>query len=575
MLVLSLARTWSAGAQTMQQGAVPSAPAPTPTFDPARMAKPLSSSTTTQIEQGSLVYWGVCMACHGDQGQGMTDDWRSAYGLDANCWQSQCHGPHHPEEGFEIPRELYFPALANTGSLARFLTAKDMHDFILANMPWWNPASLTADEAWQLTAYVLKMKGVLPGRVILSEANGAEVLVRQLAPRPDDHIAESALAGALLLASLGLVLQSAWPRPTSASDLDQTTGPAANGVRVRPNFFAHLHPPAIPASQARWRYTLGAGGLGVFLCIVLVTTGLLEMFYYKPSPDQAGYSIQTITFLVPYGGFVRNLHYWAAQVLVVVAVVHLLRVVFTGASAARRFNYLLGLSLLLTILFFDFTGYALRWDEGVRWALVAGTNLIKAIPVIGEGAFRFMIGGSSLGPAALLHFYTWHIYGLGIIGGIFLVWHLFRVRRDGGIAAPQSGSSSTAGYIDRSDLVRREVLVMLVAGGLLVLLSAFVRAPIALPIRDNVIQMTEARAPWFFLWVQQLLRQGNAFLWGVLVPLLVILTLALSPYLLPRPHESQRGRWFPRGGRAAQVLTAVIFLILLVLTVLGFLNANG
>ena len=113
---------------------------------------------------------------------------------------------------------------------------------------------------------------------------------------------------------------------------------------MRPTFFHHLHPPSIPARQARFRYTLAAGGLAVFLVFILFVTGFLEVFYYIPTPDQAAASIQTLTFLVPYGGLVRNLHYWAAQFLIVVSIIHLLRVVMTGSySAPRRLNYLLGI----------------------------------------------------------------------------------------------------------------------------------------------------------------------------------------------------------------------------------------
>ena len=108
---------------------------------------------------------------------------------------------------------------------------------------------------------------------------------------------------------------------------------------MRPNFFHHLHPPTIPAAQSRWRYTLGAGGTGVFLLAVVGASGILEMFYYVPTPDQAALSIQTISYLVPFGGFVRNLHFWSAQFLVIVAAVHLARVIFTGAYAPpRAFN---------------------------------------------------------------------------------------------------------------------------------------------------------------------------------------------------------------------------------------------
>ncbi len=123
--------------------------------------------------------------------------------------------------------------------------------------------------------------------------------------------------------------------------------------------------------------------------LILLVTGILEMFYYIPTPDQAGASIQTLTFLVPYGGLVRNLHYWSAQFLIIVTLVHLLRVILTGAYAPpRRFNYLLGMGLLVLAILLDFTGYVLRWDEGIRWALVTVTNLVKSIPVAGNTIYR-------------------------------------------------------------------------------------------------------------------------------------------------------------------------------------------
>ncbi|HEY5158484.1 MAG TPA: cytochrome b N-terminal domain-containing protein, partial [Anaerolineales bacterium] len=233
---------------------------------------------------------------------------------------------------------------------------------------------------------------------------------------------------------------------------------------MRPSFIHHLHPPTIPARQARLRYTLAAGGLALFCMLVLLVTGILEMFYYIPTPDQAGSSIQTLTFLVPYGGLVRNLHYWSAQLLVVVTLVHLIRVIFTGSYAPpRRFNYLLGMGLLVLVVLLDFTGYVLRWDDGIRWALVAGTNLVRSIPLIGGGFYSILVGGSQPGPATLIRFYSWHIFGLTLAAGILVAWHAFRVRRDGGIAVPPPALRTDHNRITRYELVRREVLAMLLA----------------------------------------------------------------------------------------------------------------
>ncbi len=340
---------------------------------------------------------------------------------------------------------------------------------------------------------------------------------------------------------------------------------------MRPSFFDHLHPPSIPAEQARWRYTLGAGGTGVFLLLVVAATGILEMFYYVLTPEQAALSVQTITYLVPLGGFVRNLHFWSAQLLLLVSGIHLARVVLTGAYAPpRRFNYLLGLALFVFSILLDFTGYVLRWDQGVQWALVVGTNLIKTMPIVGQTLFVMLTGGAEVGASTLVRFYAWHIFALTLGAVILLVWHVFRVRRDGGIAVPPVALRRDSTRIPRAELVRREIAAMLFVGAGLILLAVFQPAPIAAPITYVAEISGEVRAPWFFLWVQQMLKWGDPFTWGVLVPLVVLALLAVLPYVLRGPVAAERGRWFPRSGRVAQVALAVIMLAVIVLTIAGW-----
>lgn len=348
---------------------------------------------------------------------------------------------------------------------------------------------------------------------------------------------------------------------------------------MRPSFFHHLHPPTLPAPQAQWRYTLGAGGLSVYFTLVLLVTGALEMFFYVPTPEQAAPSIQTLTFLVPYGWLVRNLHYWAAQGLIVAAVVHLLRVVFTGAYVPpRRFNYLLGLALLVLTLMLSFSGYVLRWDEGIRWALVAGTNLVKTIPILGDGLYGIVVGGDEPGPATLIRFYAWHIFGLTLLLIVAGVWHLFRVRRDGGIAAPPPPHRADPSRITRAQLVRREVLAALFASVALLALATLFAAPIAAPMSSpsSLSSFTsDARAPWFFLWVQRLLRWGDPFWMGVFIPLIILMVLTLLPYLFAHLPPMELGRWLPPGGRRAQMVMAAIALGLAVLTLLEWFPATN
>jgi quinol-cytochrome oxidoreductase complex cytochrome b subunit len=580
--MLLLVGWWSygvIGTYTASHSALTPAATPTTASNADRLAMPILSSPKypTQLDEGSLIYWKICLTCHGDRGQGLTDEWRAVFGEDQNCWTSKCHAPNHPPQGFFIPRDRLPPAIKGLGTLTRFNTGQELYDYIVASMPWWNPKSLTTEQAWQVTAYLLKMNGTLPGGLVLNATDASAVQVHHLVnTHPNDQTGQFILAALLILVVLIMILQTISIRKTASTlsgeaALQDVPAPA----RSRPSFLHHLHPPTIPAAQARWRYTLGTGGLAVFLFLVLLVTGILEMFYYIPQADRATISIQTIAHFVPYGGLIRNLHFWGAQALVLVLFIHLLRIAMTGAyKRPRRFNYLLGLSLLLLTLALDFTGYILRWDQGTSWALVVGTNLLKTVPGIGNQLYEFAIGGAQLGSSALIRFYSWHTFGLTLAMIIVVIWHIFRIRRDGGIAVPPPALRESDERITRFELVRREMLLMTIAAIVLVLLSIFWPAPITPPLTNATADLTNARAPWFFLWVQQLLKYGDPFLLGVLVPLILLMILILIPYIPPKPADSELGRWFPKGGRVVQILIALLTLLLIGLTIWALLPAK-
>jgi quinol-cytochrome oxidoreductase complex cytochrome b subunit len=526
----------------------------TPTFDSSRLVQPPTVVPPVQADNGAQVYWGMCMSCHGDRGQGLKDEWRNSYPLEErDCWQSGCHGSDAPENSFEIP-QTGIPALAGIGTLSRFSNSFELYDHIHQNMPYLRANSLTSEEAWSLTAYVLRMNDNTNNKLILNEINGSAISVHHKVSLPENQISGALiLIGILILAAIGVNIQS-----------------KQNAQPAKPNFFHHLHPPSIPAEQSRFRYTLGAGGAAVFLSFILLVTGLLELYYYVPTPGQAAISVETIYTLVPFGSLIRNLHYWAAQFLIIVMTIHLLRVTLTGAYAPpRRFNHLLGVGLLIFILLLDFTGYILRWDEGIHWALVVGANLLKTIPWIGNGLYQFVIGGTEPGTPTLIRFYAWHIFGLTLGAVILMVWHSFRVRRDGGIAVPPPTERKEKERITRFDLLSREVLAMTVVGVVLLLFSLIIPAPIKQPISDVSVMTGDSQAPWFFLWVQQLLKFGNPFLLGIMIPVLVVVVLGAMPYILPNAKHEELGTWFPRGNRIAQVLAVLIMFAIFVLTLLG------
>ncbi len=512
----------------------------------------------SQADNGAQVYWGMCQDCHGDQGQGLDAEWRSTFAPESrDCWASGCHGQDAPDNSFTLP-EAGAPVLAGPGALPQFSTAFELGTYIRESMPFFPTGSLTEDQAWELTAHILSLTNNGSSKLTLSGTNSAAIPIHQAANLPG-----AVLPGILILV---MFLGIAAVRYFQASKL-------AIRKSAKEDFYHHLHPATIPEVQTRFGYTLGAGGLAVFFSLVLLITGALEMYFYLPTPDGAAESIQILSTIVPYGNLIRNLHYWSAQLLVITIMVHLLRIILTGAYAPpRRFNFLLGLMLLVLILLLDFTGYVLRWDEGIRWALVVGTNLLKTIPVIGDGLYHFVIGGSEPGAPTLIRFYTWHIFGLTLAVAGITVWHIFKVRRDGGISAPPAQRGKNTRRIPRAELVRKEVLAMLIAGVILLLLSAVIPAPIDKPLTANGSLIGDSQAPWFFLWIQETLKWGDPFFWGVLLPLLVVIVLGLLPYILPNAREEELGRWLPEGNRAGQIIGIIIIAIMFLLTLLGWIK---
>lgn len=115
---------------------------------------------------------------------------------------------------------------------------------------------------------------------------------------------------------------------------------------------------------------------------------------------------------------------------------------------------------------------------------------------------------------------------------------------------------------------------MVIASLILLVISSVFPAPIERPITQAAMDFEHIKAPWFFLWVQQLLKLGEPFIWGIAVPLLLLVVLALIPYTLPQAGEQEYGRWFPRGNRIAQIILLAISLILVLLTILASLPAT-
>ena len=140
--------------------------------------------------------------------------------------------------------------------------------------------------------------------------------------------------------------------------------------------------------------------MSAVLVLILILSGVLLMFAYEPTPERAYGSILRLEREIRFGGFVRGIHHWSANFLVVIVLLHLLRVFYTGAiHGARQFNWVIGLGLLLLVLVSNFTGYLLPWDQLSFWAITIVTGMLGYLPVIGEAVIRLARGGTEIGSA--------------------------------------------------------------------------------------------------------------------------------------------------------------------------------
>ena len=174
------------------------------------------------------------------------------------------------------------------------------------------------------------------------------------------------------------------------------------------------------------------GGITFFLFLMLAASGYIMTIYYVPSPDQAYQTVDYITHEVSLGYVVRGVHYWAANLMIVTTLLHMIRVFIYGAyKKPRELNWITGVLLLLLVLAFGFTGYLLPWDQKAFWATNVGTSIVGTVPFVGEYVMKIVRGGTELGALTLLRFYSLHVIFLPMVSAILLLGHFFMIRKHG------------------------------------------------------------------------------------------------------------------------------------------------
>ncbi len=350
---------------------------------------------------------------------------------------------------------------------------------------------------------------------------------------------------------------------------------------TRGTFLFHLRPIRIPARTVRWAHTFGLGGSSLLLWLTLAATGILMLLVYQPVPDVAYDSVRTMMARVRFGWFVRGIHYWAANLLVAVVLLHVTRVLMTGGYLPpRRLNWVIGVALLLGVLASAVTGYLLPWDQRAFWAITVSTGMLAYIPGVGTGLQEVIRGGSDIGAATLLNFYTFHTTVLPVLAIGFMAFHFWRVRKAGGVVAPQAEDSEGQAPDEKvmflPDLLVREVAQGLVLLAVVMLLGALAGAPIGERANPGM-SPNPAKAPWYFMGFQELLIHLHPVFAVFVLPVAALAGFAVMPWIGDAAGPS--GRWFlsPAARRATGVAAAAAAVLCVVAVLLDemLLSAPG
>lgn len=411
-------------------------------------------------------------------------------------------------------------------------------------------------------------------------------------------------------------------RLPSFEDLTWTWKPRSEreaGDAVVRNLLLHWFPSKVSKRALATNYSLWLGTISAVLFLILTLTGVVLMFLYVPSVERAYGTIKDLEYAISFGAFLRATHRIAAHLMVAVVFLHMVRVFLTGAykngvmaGQNRPLNWWIGLVMLVMTLFLSFTGYLLPWDQLAYWAVTVGTNIARAVPVMGDQARFFLLGGNEIGQNTLIRFYVLHCVFLpGFLTGLF-AWHMWRIHKDGGLAsydrlaldqkaeatkpvlsktyallgitAGRTASVETAlvneeehQILSVPSMVRRLLLVTLLTFAVSAVLAVWLGAPLEEPANPQVTP-NPAKAPWYFLWLQELvttttIRIGGwtingALVGGVLVPGLLLLWGFFVPWL-DRSGPAAVGAWFHSDRRRANTIFLIVCFLLVILTVVG------
>jgi len=350
--------------------------------------------------------------------------------------------------------------------------------------------------------------------------------------------------------------------------------PGRPNPRLKPHseaFLLHIKPTYYHESVTRWTHTFRLGLLSTYLFFFETITGMILMIWYTPSPAQAYVDMIRLMSNVPFGQLMRDLHRLGAELMVVAVTLHMVRTYLTGSyKAPRQFTWFTGVILFVVTLFLSFSGYLLPWDQLAYWAVTIGTSMAEAIPptIVGETVNLLARGAPDIGANGLLRFYLLHVLFLPLILFLFFFVHYYKVVHFG-ISLPaneEEVGQDTANKIpaDRRVYYLPDVLIdetMFILGVTAVmtfLVAFFFQAPLE-SIANPQSTPLHTVAPWYFYWLQGLLKVADKMIAGVILPGVLLVLLIAIPYLDRNPSRRARDR---RVAIISGVVAGVVMLIL-------------
>ncbi|MBW2206697.1 MAG: cytochrome b N-terminal domain-containing protein [Deltaproteobacteria bacterium] len=327
------------------------------------------------------------------------------------------------------------------------------------------------------------------------------------------------------------------------------------------NLILHFRPTSVPEQTMKLTLSWGLGGMALVLVSLQIVTGVLLKFVYEPVPTHAYLSIIRMQQDVLFGQFIRNIHFWCANFLVIVLFLHTLRVFFTGAfHAPRQMTWILGLGLFILVLASNFTGYLLPWDQLAYWATTISIGMLEYIPGIGHWLENTIRGGPEMGPATLRIFFAIHTAVLPFVLVLLMAFHFWRIRKAGGLVIPTSPGEESEEHPLRQptvpNLLLREAVVALVVIAFVFMFSVSFDASMGEPANPG-FSPNPTKAPWYFAGIQEMLLHLDPSFAVFVVPVMIFLALLFMPYV--NYGTLTRGVWFfSENGRRTAAVAAVV-----------------